>query len=253
MAAEPRRAAPNFEWDPDMTMKRRFLLCLLPIVPGCGAPADTQRRAESMDVAQIATVVVSGDSSRLALSTDPGRPFVAEVSGRRSGWLSGWMSSWFLDDCRSTGRMSIEGSKLLLDVVEPFGLSDCEVEFRANLPQDVAVSVDQKAVMAALDGEFSSVTIAGHAADISLDGHAGRISLSGEAMRARLDFETVLRDEQIDIDARALDASLSFGKNVPISYSIEASASFVDSALADTPGAKPVVRIKGDFVRATIR
>ena len=72
-------------------------------------------------------------------------------------------------------------------------------------------------------------------------------------MRVRLDFETINQNETITIQAKALDAYVGFADKAPISYTVTGTASHVDSALANTPGAKPSVGIKGDFVHATIR
>ena len=73
------------------------------------------------------------------------------------------------------------------------------------------------------------------------------------AILVSLAYGSIRKDETVAIAGKALDATLTFGRQVPISYSVTASASFVDSSLANTAGAKPSVVIKGDFVRVTIR
>lgn len=237
--------------------KTIFTALMIMVLPGCGALAQTPGGDGRLDTSGIESVVVTGEASRVTLSSDPNRPLRAEIAGVRSGWfsrwLSGWSSSWFVDGCRSAATMRREGSGLLVDVPRSFGLSSCEVRLVANLPAGTALRIDQHAVLAALDGDFASVTVTGDAANVSLDGHAGEIALKGDAMRVRLDFRTASREETVSLEGKALDASLRFAAGTPISYAVEAAASFVDSALPDTPGARPAIRIKGDFVRATIR
>jgi len=115
------------------------------------------------------------------------------------------------------------------------------------------VSIDQAALQANMAGNFSAIAITSKAADVSLVGHASTIELKGDALKANLAFISVRQDENIGITGKALDATLSFAQGVAISYSVTATASFVDSTLSNTVGAKPSVVIKGDFVRATIR
>ena len=151
--------------------------------------------------------------------------------------------------------MKREASTLRIDVAPSSWLdpSDCKVEINANIAPESSVSIEQAALLASMTGNFSSIAITGKAADVSLDGHASSIDLRGEALRVNLAYGSIRQDETIAIAGKALDATLSFGRQVPISYSVIASASFVDSSLANTAGAKPSVVIKGDFVRATIR
>lgn len=83
-------------------------------------------------------------------------------------------------------------------------------------------------------------------------GHAASVAVSGAALRARLAFERVLNTEEIRISGAMLDASLRFFVPTPISYGVEAVASYVDSALPNTPGAKPDIRIRGEMARVRI-
>ena len=115
------------------------------------------------------------------------------------------------------------------------------------------MSIEQKALKAKLTGNFSSVEIKSDAADIDFVGHAKDVDIRGKATRANLVFDAIRQDETIAISSKMLDVYLGFGSGTAISYLIDAKASFVDSALPSTPGAKPSVVIKGDFVRSTIR
>jgi hypothetical protein len=111
----------------------------------------------------------------------------------------------------------------------------------------------QAALQANMAGNFSTIAITSKAADVSLDGHASTVDLKGDALKVNLAFGSVRKDETIAITGKALDAALSFGQGVAISYSVTATASSVDSSLPNTAGTRPSVVIKGDFVRATIR
>jgi hypothetical protein len=115
------------------------------------------------------------------------------------------------------------------------------------------VSIEQKALKARLSGSFSSVEIKSDAADVDFVGHAQNVDIRGKATRANLVFDAIRQDEAVAISSKMLDVYLGFGSGTAISYLIDAKASFVDSALPSTAGAKPSIVIKGDFVRSTIR
>lgn len=221
--------------------------------------------ASGLDTADITRVEITGESSSLKLTTAADMPYRAVAAGRRSGWFSRWYSSWFFEDCPSSTDMRIEGSTLLVNVRPPawssrawsspswFGLSDCVNEIRINLPKDGTVAIKQDALQARLSGDYAAITLAARAADVALDGHATAIDLRGAAMRAHIAFDVIRRDETISISVQSLEADLSFGKAAPISYTVAAKAALVDSALPNTPGAKPSVTIEADYVHATIR
>ncbi|PSJ55958.1 hypothetical protein C7I85_25965 [Mesorhizobium soli] len=151
--------------------------------------------------------------------------------------------------------MRVDKGTLYIDVAPSpwMDLSDCTVEISANVPNGNSVSIVQMATLAKLNGDFSSVTIASNAGDVALDGHATSVAVKGEAIKARIELDRIEKNENIDFDVRALDVYLGFGQNVPISYTIAAEKSFVDSSLSDTPGSKPAISIKGSYVRATMR
>jgi hypothetical protein len=114
------------------------------------------------------------------------------------------------------------------------------------------VVIDQKAARARLAGVFSAIDIRSDAGDLSFEGHATDVSLSGAALRARLTYDRVMQDETIAIAGQMLDASVKFLVPTPVSYLVEAVASYVDSALPNTPGAKPAITIRGEMVRTRI-
>lgn len=228
---------------------------------GSAAAAD----ASGLDTADVTRVEITGESSSLKLTTAADMPYRAVAAGRRSGWFSRWYSSWFFEDCPSSTDMRIAGSTLLVDVRPSawsshvwsspswFGLSDCVNDIRINLPKEGTVAITQDALQARLSGDYAAITLAARAADVALDGHATAIDLRGAAMRAHIAFDVIRRDETISIAVQSLEADLSFGKAAPISYTVAAKAALVDSALPNTPGAKPSVTIEADYVHATIR
>ena len=210
---------------------------------------------KTLDLAGVNAVVISGEASSVRLTTSASAPYQATIGSRREGWFARWYSSWFANDCSLASDMKLEASTLRIDVAPSSWLdpSDCRVEINANIQPESSVSIDQAALQANMAGNFSTIAITSKAADVSLDGHASTVDLKGDALKANLAFGSVRQDENIAITGKALDATLSFGRGVAISYSVTATASLVDSALASTAGAKPSVVIKGDFVRATIR
>lgn len=210
---------------------------------------------KTLDLAGVNAVVISGEASSVRLTTSASGPYEATIGSRREGWFARWYSSWFANDCSLASDMKLEASTLRIDVAPSSWLdpSDCRVEISANIQPESSVSIDQAALQANMAGSFSTIAISSKAADVSLDGHASTVDLEGEALRANLAFGSVRQDENIAITGKALDATLSFGQGAAISYSVTATASFVDSTLPSTAGAKPSVVIKGDFVRAIIR
>ncbi|UVK40012.1 hypothetical protein LHFGNBLO_001436 [Mesorhizobium sp. AR10] len=231
------------------------ILALLPFASIALASPTTGDAGKALDLAGVTAVVITGEASSVRLTTSTTAPYHALIKSRREGWFASWYSSWFANDCLSASDMKREASTLHIDVAPSSWLdpSDCVVEITANIQPESSVSIDQAALRANMTGNFSAIAINGKAADVSLDGHASTVDLKGEALKVYLAFGSVRQDENIAITGKALDATLSFGRQVPISYSVTASASFVDSSIANTAGAKPSVIIKGDFVRATIR
>jgi len=208
----------------------------------------------TLDTTTITAVAITGEASSIALSARDDTPYRATVDGRRRGWFAGWYSGWFFGDCSSTTSMRLDGATLRIDVAGGTWLdtSDCTVAIEANVPAGAVVSVDQPAFMANLNGLFGGISLTGNAIDAAIDGAARDIDISGAAVRAKLVAAPNTPMENVRIEGEALDADLRFG-GAAISYKVEAMASFVDSTLANTPGAQPAVFIKGKFVRASIR
>ncbi|ESY44779.1 hypothetical protein X746_20790 [Mesorhizobium sp. LNJC380A00] len=236
-------------------MMKSAILVLLPFAAVALAPPVAGDAAKTLDLAGVTAIIITGEASSVKLTTSGAEPYQATIGSRREGWFASWYSSWFANDCRTASDMKREASTLRINVAPSSWLdpSDCRVEINANIAPESSVSIEQAALLASMTGNFSSIAITGKAADVSLEGHASRIDLKGEALRANLAYGSVRKDETVAIAGKALDATLTFGRQVQISYSVTASASFVDSSLANTAGAKPSIVIKGDFVRATIR
>jgi hypothetical protein len=236
-------------------MKNLLVIAALLLCAYWARPAKAWTEGETLDVSAVTVVVIAGEASSVHLSTASDALYLATMKGWRKGWLSFWYSSWSSDECRSGGTMRVEGSTLYVETGSSswFGPSDCGYEIGINLHKGAAISIDQAAVQAQMTGDYTSIALASHAGDISLDGHATNVDVKGDAMRVRLDFETINQNETITIESKALDAYVGFADKTPISYTVTGTASYVDSTLANTPGAKPSVGIKGDFVHATIR
>lgn len=229
-----------------------ILLLVGTVTPGA---AEAEQVKPPLDIGAINSVAITGEASRIVFTAGDGAPYQARITATRSGWFSGWYSSWFADQCATRTTMEVRERTLHIHVVNAplLSLSDCEVLIRASLPADSDVSIEQAALQARLTGDYGVVHIKGHAADFALDGHAASLDISGDAVRSDLRFARVSSSETIRLDSRALDASFSFGKDVPISYAVDAKASLVDSKRDSTPGAKPAISIKSDYARVTIR
>ncbi|PZM07611.1 hypothetical protein [Rhizobium tubonense] len=232
-----------------------LLFALIFLASAVAASSEETDLENRLDLSSATAIAITGEASTIDLTTLEDAPYVAAIDSRRSGWFSFWNSIWSYDDCRSSSRMRLDGSTLRVDVSPSpwFGASDCVVAIRANIKKESAVSIEQKALKATLSGNFSSVDIESEAADIGFVGHAKNVDIRGKATRANLVFDAIHRDETVAIDSKMLDVYLGFGSATAISYLIDAKASFVDNALPSTPGAKPSVVIRGDFVRSTIR
>lgn len=215
-----------------------------------------ETEGDPLDLAHVSRVDITGAASVIAITAGDAPSYSARISGRRSGWASLWHSSWYSSDCPPAGQMRIDGDTLRVTVPpvrDYFDLSDCQIEVSANLRPDAAVSISQKAAQMRLSGAFSSVAVNSDAGDFALDGHATAISVAGQALRVRLAFESVFGNETVLLAGRMMEAALTFAQPAAISYVVEATASYVDSSLANTPGAKPEIRVKGEMVHVSIR
>lgn len=217
--------------------------------------ADVKPIGEAFDISSIRTIVIRGDASSIKVTTRSDEPYRATTSGRRRGWFSSWYSSWFFNACKDESSVQIDGATLTIDMAMSAwsDIADCAPELSANIPPGSAVRIEQQAFTARLNGDFASLGTSGQAADITLDGHASSVDISGAAVRANLTYNAVRRDETIEIAAQSLDAYLGFGKDVPVDYTVTAKASYIDSLVPSVPGARPLVNIRGDYVRARIR
>lgn len=232
-----------------------FIMIPMLFMTMVSAFADGWTTAEAIDVSAIRQVVISGDAGSIRISTDSGKPYRAQTEGRHDGWFTGWYSSWFFNGCEDESRMMIDGTTLTVTVASSrwFDLSDCTPQVSVNIPAGGAVKVDQQAVMARFDGEFSSLGLSTKAADVTLQGHASKVDIEGTAVRAHLVYDRLNEDETIDVNARSVDSYLGFGKDVPVDYTVSAKASLIDSARPSVAGARPVVTIRAEYARTTIR
>ncbi|MBB1249013.1 hypothetical protein [Rhizobium sp. G21] len=214
------------------------------------------RASDPVDLSSVNRVEVRGAASRVTVNTDAAAPFEAKLLGTRSGWGALWRSSWFDEGCAMTGSMRVERGSLIVDTGDApfdFDWDDCRLELEANLRPDAAVLIDQRASAIKLAGDFSVLDIKSDAGDVDVEGHADAISLSGAALRARIAFDEVAKSETIRLMGKMMDATLIFPAGTAISYVVQSVASYIDSALPNTPGAKPEIQIRGDMVRTTIR
>lgn len=228
------------------------LILLFTTLTPVAAKAET---AAQLDMTRIKQVTITGESSRLDFTTLDTVPYAATITGTRTSWLASWYSNWFSNRCETKTTTEIKDQTLTIDVTESplLSLSDCEVGIIVNLPKGADISIEQHALLARFSGEYRSIRINANAADFSLDGYASRLDINGDAVRSDVRFERSSKNETIRLESRALDAAFSFLKDTPISYAVDAKASFIDSKLMNTPGAKPSIDIKSDYVRATIR
>jgi hypothetical protein len=207
-----------------------------------------------LDVSGVTHVNVTGDASRVSFTTAEGEPNLARLASHPSGWPLRWLTGWFLKDCRTASDMSVSGTTLTIRV-SPAPLTefaDCTVSVEANLPVGGDIAIDQTATKASFQGDFGTILLKGTAADVDLRGHATSVVSHADAMRVKIHFTSAGKDESISLTSKALDADLSFGGRA-VSYRIDATASMVDTTLANTPGAKPSIDIKADFARTKIR
>lgn len=244
-------------------MKRRTILlsvagvivAMLAIDRGVSLISASDSLSGPLDLAGVSKVRVTGTASEISINADADMPQVAELSGERHGWGALWHSSWFSNSCPAEGTMQRDGDTLTVDVGRGgrfFDWSDCTMILTANLQPGATVIIDQRAARTQLDGEFGALDIRSDAGDIAFTGHAASIAVSGAALRARLTFERVMQNEAIAISGTMLDATVRFLQPTPVSYLVETVASYVDSALPNTPGAKPSITIRGEMARVRI-
>jgi hypothetical protein len=212
-----------------------------------------------IDLAGITRLEVTGAASDISISTVGDGAAEAVLSGTRRGWGAIWRSGWFAGDCAGQASMSRDGDTLRVDMGERggfFGWNDwdgCTLTLSAQLKPEASVSIRQNAARMRLNGDFATVDVYSDAGDFALAGHATQVAVEGAALRAKLTFERVMQNETVLVAGKMLDASIRFLVPTAISYGVDAVASYVDSALPNTPGAKPDITIRGEMVHATIR
>lgn len=209
-----------------------------------------------LDLSGVSKLRINGAASQVSISTQKDKPFSAQLIGRRDGWGALWRSGWSARDCPQNGTMQVEGDTLVVEtsaLSRFFDWSDCTVELSANMRPGSAVIIRQKAARVTLSGDYSTVQVNADAGDFALTGHADTLDVSGAALRASAIFETVMHSETIRFSGKMMDVTLRFLVPTQISYTVEATASFIDSSLPNTPGAKPAIAIRGEMVRATIK
>lgn len=211
-----------------------------------------------IDLSGVTRLEVTGAASDISISTRGDGATEAVLSGTRRGWGAIWRSGWFAGDCTGQAQMSRDGDTLRVDMGERGGFfgwndwDDCTLTLTARLAPEASVSIRQNAARMRLSGDFAEIKVDSDAGDFAFTGHAASVLVAGAALRANLAFERVMNTEEIRISGKMLDATLRFLVPTPVSYGIEAVASYVDSALPNTPGAKPDIRIKGEMARVRI-
>lgn len=211
---------------------------------------------DPVDLSTVSKIRVNGAASMVNISTSKDRPLTAQLIGRRDGWGALWHSGWSARDCPQSGTIKVDGDTLVVETSNLsrfFDWSDCTIELSANVRPGSAVIIRQQAARMTLSGDYSTVQVNADAGDFALDGHADTLDVAGAALRARAVFETVLNSEFINFSGKMMDASLHFMVPTTVSYLVEATASYIDSSLPNTPGAKPAITIRGEMVRATIK
>lgn len=218
----------------------------------------SDRISGPIDLAGVTRLEVTGAASEIWISTVGGGAAEAVLSGTRHGWGAIWRSGWFAGDCAGQASMRRDGDTLRVDMGERGGFfgwndwDDCTLRLSAQLQRETSVAIRQNAARMRLTGDFSDIKVDSDAGDFVFTGHAANIAVSGAALRAQLAFERVLNTEEICISGQMLDATVRFLVPTPIAYGVEAVASFVDSALPNTPGAKPDIRIRGEMAHVRI-
>ncbi|MGK9235026.1 hypothetical protein KXS07_25425 [Inquilinus limosus] len=193
---------------------------------------------EPVDLTQVDAVVVTGGGLAVAATTDAGRPLTAVLEQS--------------EGCAATLR--VEGRVLTVDVREQSSVwpRECRPTLSVNLRPGADIALRPAAVSATLDGRFGAVAVRAQAAELTLTGRASTLDLSARALQATVRSTGPDPGRSIRIQADAADLDLGFRRGTPVSYQVDAKVSVVDSTLPASAGDRPLVSIKGDFVRARI-
>jgi len=209
----------------------------LALLAGLGT-ADPSAAAEPVDLSGVDAVVVTGGGLSVAAATEAGRPLLATLE-RTEG-------------CAATLR--VEGRVLTVDVRERSSVwpRECRPALSLNLRPGTDLALRPAAVEATLDGRFGAVTVDVHAAELSVTGRARTLDLSARALHAAIRATDPDPGQAIRIQANAADLDLGFRRGTPVSWDVDAKVSLVDSSIPASAADRPLVTIKGDFVRARI-
>ncbi|MGK9167888.1 hypothetical protein KXR53_16395 [Inquilinus limosus] len=193
---------------------------------------------EPVGLTQVDAVVVTGGRLSVAATTDAGRPLQATLEQS--------------EGCAAT--LQVEGRTLTVDVREKASVwpRECRPSLSVNLKPGSDITLRPAAVSATLDGRFGAVAVRVQAAELSLSGQARTLDLSARALQATVRSTSPDPGRSIRIAADAADLDLGFRRGTPVSYAVDAKVSVVDSTLPASAGDRPLVSIKGDFVRARL-
>jgi hypothetical protein len=230
-----------------------FIVIPMLLMTLVSAFADDWKSGEVLDVSSIRSIVIRGDASSIKISANRTSPIGRR---RRGGAMAGspaGIRAGSSTAARIESRMQIDGTTLTIAVASSrwFDLSDCTPEVLANIPPGGSVRVDQQAVMARFEGDFASLGLASKAADVTLQGHASAVDRWDGGARA-----SGLRHAQPptrrSMSRASVDSYLGSARTCRRLYR-HAKASLIDSARPSVAGAKPLVTIKAEYARTTIR
>jgi len=236
-------------------MTARWIALVLLAAPLPAAADDAAPTPQHLDLSEVTAIRITGDASAINVTAADDQPYEAALGGERTGWFAKWYSSWFDHACPTASHMRIDRGTLYVDAQPASWLEpeSCRVRFTANVRKDSAIAIEQKASEVKLTGDYSAVSFDGGATDFAITGHADTLALNASQMRTTLSFDRTEGRETIALAAQSQDVHLTFAAGTRIDYAVDATAALVDSALPKTPGARPDITVKGQFVRVTIR
>lgn len=199
----------------------------------------------------VTRVRVLGEASSVALTTRADSPFVGAITHRRHGWIGQLLSLWSYDECATSSNMRLDGATLTVTIASS-RLSSCHVVFTANLPEGVAIAIEQPAAEIDLNGVFDQIRLNSIATDIRFTGEAREMTLKSDALKVLLVYAAVHGQETIRLDSKFVAADVRFAKVDAISYRVDADAAMVNSRYPHTQGAKPDIRVTAEKAQISI-